>query len=191
LPSEAATSPTARARRLYSFPGRCPVVEYVEHGVNVALASDGPPPDRVCDIFLDMKMAMTLQRLHFRDPHVMPPGLALEMATINGYRALGLEHIGGSIEVGKRADVVLVDFFKPHLVPIHMPVHQLVYEASGHDVETVIVNGKILIEQGKVLCVDEAALLEQAQELSDRTVRDAGLEPLTTRPEGFWGHARY
>ncbi|MCC7106336.1 MAG: amidohydrolase family protein, partial [Chloroflexi bacterium] len=180
-----------RARRVYSFPGRCPVVEYVDHGVNVALGSDGPPPDRVSDMFLDMKMTMTLQRLHFRDPHVIPPGLALEMATINGYRALGLDHLGGSIEVGKRADLVVVDFFKPHLVPVHMPVHQLVYEASGHDVETVMVNGKILIEDRQVKCVDEAALLEQAQELSEKTVRDAGLGPLTVRPDGFWGKSRY
>jgi cytosine/adenosine deaminase-related metal-dependent hydrolase len=121
----------------------------------------------------------------------MPPGLALEMATINGYRALGLDHLGGSLEVGKRADLVLVDFAKPHLTPIRMPVHQLVYHAEGGDVDTVIVNGRVLIEGRKVLCLDEQALLEEAQELSDKTIRDAGLEPHTVRPEGFWGKARY
>lgn len=181
-----------RARRIYSYAdGHCPLVELVDRGVNVALGSDGPPPDRNCDIFLDMKMATTLQRLRFADRRVMPPGLALEMATINGYRALGLDHLGGSIEVGKRADLVLVDFAKPHLTPIRMPAHQLVSHATGADVDAVIVNGKLLIEGRKVLCLDEAALLERAQELSDRTVAAAGLEPYTRRPDRFWGSSRY
>ncbi len=187
--SHVAHSP--RARRVYAYGEPCPVVEFVDAGVNVALGSDGPPPDRSCDIFLDMKMAMTLQRQRFKDSNVIPPGLALAFASKNGYRALGLEHVGGSIEVGKRADIVLVDFAQPHLSPIRMPVHQLVYHATGGDVSTVIVNGDVLIEDRKVLCVDEAELLQRAQELSDRTIRDAGLEELTTRPPGFWDRSRY
>jgi 5-methylthioadenosine/S-adenosylhomocysteine deaminase len=182
-----------RARRIYSYTdGHCPVVELVDAGVNVALGSDGPPPDRNCDVYLDMKMAISLQRLRHHDRRLMPPGLALEMASINGYRALGLDHVGGSLEVGKRADVVLVDFFKPHLVPLRMPVHQLVYHATGADVDTVLVDGKVLIEGRVVRCVDETDLLRRAQELSDRTILDAGLgDEHTGRPEGFWGRARY
>lgn len=178
-----------RARRIYSFPGRCPVPELIDAGVTVALGSDGPPPDRTTDIFLDMKAATLLQRLHFRDQGMLPAGKVLEMATIDGYKALNLDDALGSIEAGKRADLITIDVFQPHLVPFNMPVHRVVYEATGHDVRDVIVNGRLLMEDRKVLVVDEAAVMEEAQQMLHRTVDLAGLEPFMQLPRRFWRYA--
>ncbi len=150
-----------RAARIYTYPGRCPVPEMIDAGVTVGLGADGPPPNRNCDIFLDMKAAMRLQRVHFKDPDVMPAGKLLEMATIDGYKALGLDHELGSIEVGKKADIITVDLYQPHLYPINMPVHRVVYEATGQDVRDVIVDGRLVMEGRKVLTVDEEQVLDE------------------------------
>jgi cytosine/adenosine deaminase-related metal-dependent hydrolase len=179
-----------RAARIYTYPGRCPVPEMIDAGINVGLGADGPPPNRNCDIFLDMKAAMRLQRVHFKDPDVMPAGKLLEMATIDGYRALGLDKELGSIEVGKKADIITVDLYQPHLYPINMPVHRVVYEATGQDVRDVIVDGRLVMENRKVLSVDEEQVLDEADEMNRITIERAGLAPLATIPQRFWGVSR-
>jgi 5-methylthioadenosine/S-adenosylhomocysteine deaminase len=179
-----------RAARIYTYPGRCPVPELIDAGVTVGLGADGPPPNRNCDVFLDMKAAMRLQRVHFKDPDVMPAGKLLEMATIDGYRALGLDHELGSIEVGKKADLITVDLFQPHLYPINMPVHRVVYEATGQDVRDVIVDGRLVMEGRKVLTVNEEQVLDSADEMNRKTIEWAGLAPLAIIPDRFWGVSR-
>jgi len=86
------------------------------------------------------------------------------MATIDGARALGLEKTVGTLEAGKKADVILVDFKKPHLTPIHDPYANIVYSAHGSDVDTVIVDGKILMEGGKVETLNEEEVIRKAQQ---------------------------
>ena len=162
-----------RAARIYTYPGRCPVPELIEAGVTVGLGADGPPPNRNCDIFLDMKAAMRLQRVHFKDPDVMPAGKLLEMATIDGYKALGLDDELGSIEVGKKADIITVDLFQPHLYPINMPVHRVVYEATGQDVRDVIVDGRLVMEGRKVLTIDEEQVLDSSVEMNRMMIERA------------------
>jgi 5-methylthioadenosine/S-adenosylhomocysteine deaminase len=179
-----------RANRIYSYPGRCPVPELIDAGVTVGLGADAPPPNRNCDIFLDMKAAMRLQRVHFKDPLIMPPGKLLEMATIDGYRALGLDNELGSIEVGKKADLITIDLFQPHLYPINMPVHRVVYEATGQDVRDVIVDGRLVMQGRKVVTVDEAQALEEADAMNREVIERAGLQPFTEIPERFWGVSR-
>jgi 5-methylthioadenosine/S-adenosylhomocysteine deaminase len=176
-----------RVARLYVYPGRCPVPELIDAGVTVGLGADGPPPNRNCDIFLDMKAAMRQQRIHFKSADVMPPGKLLEMATIDGYKALGLDHELGSIEAGKKADLITVDLFQPHLYPIAMPMHRIVYEATGHDVRDVIVDGRVVMRDRKVLTVDETEVLESSDEMSRRIIERAGLAPFMTIPNRFWG----
>jgi cytosine/adenosine deaminase-related metal-dependent hydrolase len=176
-----------RASRLYTYPGRCPVPELIDAGVTVGLGADGPPPNRNCDIFLDMKAAMRLQRMHFKDPNMMPAGKILEMATIDGYRALGLDRELGSIEVGKKADIITVDLYQPHLYPINMPVHRVVYEATGQDVRDVIVDGRLVIEGRKALTVNEEQVLDDADEMNRKTIERAGLAPFVATPQRFWG----
>jgi cytosine/adenosine deaminase-related metal-dependent hydrolase len=178
-----------RAARMYSQPGHCPLPEMIDAGINVGLGAD-VPQNHDCDIFLDMKAACRAQRLRTRDPALLPPGKLLEMATIDGYRALGLDKIAGSVEVGKRADIITVDLDQPHLTPTDMPVHRLVYHATGRDVSDVIVDGRPVMTGRHILSIDEPALIHRAQ-ICYRKVRERGKlqqYAMTTNPG--WGVSR-
>ncbi|HEX6314662.1 MAG TPA: hypothetical protein VFZ73_07370, partial [Gemmatimonadaceae bacterium] len=87
-------------------------------------------------------------------------------------------------------DVILVDWFKPHLVPMNMPVYRLVYFANGADVATVIVDGRVLMRDRQVLSVNEADILSMAQREAGLAMTRAGLQELTALPDGFWGSTR-
>jgi 5-methylthioadenosine/S-adenosylhomocysteine deaminase len=156
--AKVAHNPTA----LMSVQGRCPAPELMGRGVVVALGSDAPAPDRPFDMFRHMFMAMRLHARHFRDETVLPPTRALRMATIDGARALGLEHEIGSVETGKRADLILLDLAKPHLAALGSPVEGVVSFANGADVDTVFVDGRIILERGNILTLDVDAVLEAA-----------------------------
>ncbi len=176
---------------IMSIRGRCPVPELIDAGVTVALGSDGTAPDRSYDMFRHMFQAMHYHRRHFRDSGVLPHGKVLEMVTIDAAKALGLEAEIGSLEAGKKADVILVDLFKPHLMPLNMPVYRITSFASGSDVCTTIVNGKILMEDGKVNTVDEAEVMELAQVATDRMLQRTGLQHLLTPPPTLWKVSHY
>jgi cytosine/adenosine deaminase-related metal-dependent hydrolase len=174
-----------------SIRGRCPVPELLDAGVTVALGSDATAPDRSGDMFRHMQQCMHYHRRHFRDPAVIPPGKALEMVTIDAARALGMERDIGSLEVGKKADVILVDLWKPHTVPLHMPLYRLAYFANGGDVDTVIVDGRVLMRARAVLSVNGQEILETAHREAQRALERADLEHLLEMPEGVWGRSRY
>ncbi len=147
--------------------GVAPVPEMLAVGIPVALGTDGAASNNSLDMFKEMKAAALLNKVHKMDPVVIPAASALEMATINGAKALGLQDQIGSIEAGKRADLIIVDMRKPHLTPVHSVISHLVYSATGGDVDTVMVDGKMLMEGRKVLTLDEEKVLEQAQRTSD------------------------
>ena len=128
---------------------RCPVPELMQAGATVAVTTDGTSPRQSFDLFQAMRKAQLLQQVHFRDRAYLPPGKLLEMVTIDAARALGWEDEIGSLEAGKKADIIVINMRQPHLMPNFMPVHRLVYEAVGNDVETVIVDGRVVMEQGK------------------------------------------
>ena len=174
-----------------SIRGRCPVPELLDAGASVVLGSDATAPDRSGDMFRHMQQCMHYHRRHFRDPDVLPPGKVLEMVTIDAAHALGLGDEIGSLEVGKKADVVLVDLFKPHTFPFQMPLHRTVYFANGSDVDTVIVDGRILMRGREVLSVDEGATLDAAQREAALALERSGLEGLTDPRPGLWGASRY
>ena len=109
------------------------------------------------------------------------------MATIEAAEALGMDDEIGSLEVGKQADIILIDMRKPHLYPPDMPVYRVAYFANGNDVETVIVGGEVLMLNREVLTVDEDAVLELAQQEIDAALERTGLQHLVVTPEGFWG----
>lgn len=173
-----------------SITGRCPVPELIDAGAVVGLGSDGTAPDRGYDMFRHMFQAMHYHRRHFRDPSVLPPGKVLEMATIDGAAALGLADEIGSIEVGKQADLILIDLFKPHMVPMTMPLYRLACFANGADVDTTIVAGRILMRGRELVGIDEEAVLEEAERQSALMVERAGLKDLERLPERFWSVAR-
>jgi 5-methylthioadenosine/S-adenosylhomocysteine deaminase len=118
-----------------------------------------------------------LQKLSNSDPTVVPAVQALEMATIGGAKALGMADEIGSLEVGKKADVILVDLTGAHLRPINNIVNNLVYSASAPgDVKTVIIDGEIVVEDRKLLRCDQQAVLAEAEEFAVRRFERAGLE---------------
>jgi len=133
-------------------------------GVTVGIGTDGPASNNDLDMFDDMRVAALLQKVSYMDSTVLPVHSVLGMATIDGARALGLEGSVGSLEVGKKADVILVDFGKPHLTPVHDFYANVVYSARGSDVDTVIVDGKILMEGGEVRTLDEEEVRMKAKE---------------------------
>jgi cytosine/adenosine deaminase-related metal-dependent hydrolase len=170
---------------------RCPVPELLDAGVNVALGTDGSAPDRTFDTFADMRTAQTIQRHFFHDSSYMPPGKVLGMATIDAANALGIGKEVGSLEVGKRADIILVNLNKAHLTPRFMIPQRIVYEAYGHDVETSIIDGKIVMENRVVKTINEERALDQAQRIAEEVVEYNDLEKHMGIPEGFWHSSKY
>lgn len=133
-------------------------------GVTVGIGTDGPASNNDLDMFDDVRVGALLQKVFYMDSTVLPARSVLEMATIGGARALGLEGSVGSLDVGKKADVVLVDFERPHLTPVHDFYANLVYSARGSDMDTVVVDGKVLMEGGEVRTLDEEEVRVRARE---------------------------
>ncbi len=174
-----------------SISGRCPVPELLDLGVTVALGSDATAPDRSCDMFRHMQQCMHYHRRHFRDEGILPPGKTLEMATIDAAHAVGLGDQVGSIEVGKKADIILLDLARPHMAPLQMPAYRVVCFANGNDVETVIVDGKVLMRDRKVLSVNESQVIDCAQEAVVKLIERGQLESALKMPDNFWKASRY
>jgi cytosine/adenosine deaminase-related metal-dependent hydrolase len=173
-----------------SILGRCPVPELLEAGANVCLGSDATAPDRSGDMFRHMQQCMHYHRRYFRDPTWLPPGRVLEMCTIDAAKALGMEKDIGSLETGKKADVVLLDLRRPHLYPLNMPVFRLIYFANGNDVDMVIVDGRIALENRKATFVDEDEVLDDAQRETEAMLDRTGFRFMLETPKMFWNHVR-
>ncbi|MFM9886355.1 MAG: amidohydrolase family protein [Burkholderiales bacterium] len=180
-----------RARRVYYFKGRLPIPELIDAGVLVGLGSDACGMDRPYDsIWEDMFMAPRWQRLALHDPHVVPSGKLIEMATIDGAKIVGMGDTTGSIEVGKEADLIIVNMAKPHLMPMAMETSRIAHLARGADVETVLVQGEVLMENRKVLKVNESDVLEWAQAEAEHTWEVFGLHPMLQPSARHWGYAQ-
>ncbi|MDH5460225.1 MAG: amidohydrolase [Candidatus Bathyarchaeota archaeon] len=143
--------------------GAAKVKDLTDLGVNVGLGTDGPASNNTLDMFETMKIAALLQKLLYLDPTVLSAYEVLEMATIDGAKALGLDEKIGSLEVGKKADVILIDLSKPHLKPLHDIYASIVYSARGGDVDTVIIDGEILMKNRQMKTLDEQAVMEKAE----------------------------
>src|SRR5918994_835434 len=143
--------------------GIAPVPAYLAAGITVGLGTDGAASNNDLDMFEAMRFAALLHKLKTGDPRTIPAATALEMATIQGARALGLEKQIGSLETGKRADLVVVSTSSARMTPIYDPVSHLVYTARGEDVRTVMVNGRVLMRDRKMLTLDESAVLADAR----------------------------
>ncbi len=154
--------------------GVSPVPEMLEIGIPVALGTDGAASNNSLDMMNEMKFAALLNKVHKLDSTAVPAQSVLEMATINGARALGLEREIGSLEVGKKADLVLVDLKRPHFTPLHDVVSHLVYSGVGSDMDTVLVGGRILMRGRKVLTLDEGEVMGKAQGASEELLAWGG-----------------
>jgi 5-methylthioadenosine/S-adenosylhomocysteine deaminase len=143
--------------------GVAPVVEMLKQGINVALGTDGAASNHSQDLFETMKAASLLQKVHHMDAGVIDPYSVLRMATVGGARALGLEAICGTIEVGKRADLILLRMDTVHSQPINDLFSQIVHCAKASDVQTVIVNGEVLMKDRELQLADEERILADAR----------------------------
>ena len=152
------------------------VPEMIRAGANVGLGCDGAPCNNSYDMVREMKLAAVIQKARLLDPRTMPAAAVLRMATLDGARAMGMESQIGSIEVGKRADLVLIDLKKPHLVPLTDVMSTVVYSAMGSDVDTVLVDGKVLVQHGRALTLDEEGIMAEAQRCQDGLFARTGLK---------------
>jgi 5-methylthioadenosine/S-adenosylhomocysteine deaminase len=171
--------------------GPCPVIELLQAGANVTIATDGTAPYGSYDLFKEISRTIWTQWDRFKDQTVLPPGKALRMVTIDAAKALGMDHLVGSLEIGKRADIILVDFDRPHLAPSALIPRQLAFYTNGNDVETVIVNGKILMQQRNVLSVDEKEIVQMAREESQKAFDRQDISMYLTMDNQFWSGWKY
>lgn len=148
---------------LMSVYGRCPVPELRAEGITVSLGTDAAAPDRPFDMFRNMFVAHRYHACHLRDDTVLAPAQLLEMATIEGARALSWDKEIGSLEPGKRADIILIKARQAHLWPPVDPVQRVARFANGADVDTTIVDGRILMRGRRLVHHDEDAILERAE----------------------------
>lgn len=152
--------------------GAAPVPAYLRTGVALGLGTDGAASNNDLDMFEAMRMASMLHKLQTGDPRVVTAREALQMATIGGARALGMDAQIGSLEAGKRADVIVVGMNRARQTPMFDPISHLVYVTRGDDVLTTVVHGKVLMRNRRVLTLDEAAVLKEARGWAER-VREA------------------
>ncbi len=143
--------------------GIAKIRDLVDLGVNVGLGTDGAASSNTLDMFETMKVAALMQKLVYGNPASMSAFQILKMATVCGAKAVGLESEIGTLEVGKKADIVLMDFSKPHLRPLHDVCANMVYSARGTDVDTVIVDGRILMEKRHVKTLNEQQVMVEAE----------------------------
>jgi 5-methylthioadenosine/S-adenosylhomocysteine deaminase len=152
--------------------GTAPVGKYLASGVALGLGTDGAASNNDLDMFESMRQASFLAKHATHDPTALPAARALDLATIGGAAALGMEGVIGSLEVGKRADVITVSVGAARQTPMYDPVSHLVYVTRGDDVQNTIVNGRVLMRQRRVLTLDRPAVIAAANQLAP-TVRKA------------------
>ena len=148
--------------------GTAPVLKYLAAGVNLSLGTDGAASNNDLDMFEAMRQASFLAKLGSGDPTAVPAQVALDMATIAGAKALAMDTLIGSLEAGKRADLITVSMSSARQTPMYDPVSHLVYVTRGDDVRNTIVNGKVLMRDRKVTTLNEAEVLAQARALAQK-----------------------
>ncbi len=130
--------------------GIAPIPTLQGNGICVGIGTDGCASNNNLDMLSEIDTAAKLHKVNTLDPTVMDAQTVLKMATIDGARCLGLDHIIGSLEPGKRADIIILDTHKPHLTPMYNPISHIVYAARGSDVSTSIINGQLVMEDRKI-----------------------------------------
>ncbi len=147
--------------------GIAPVVSFLECGIKTGLGTDGCASNNDLDMFREMGSAARLHKVNSLDPVVMNARTVLEMATIGGARAIGLDHQIGSLEPGKQADLIVIDLSSPHLTPMYNPVSHLVYAVKGSDVRDVFVAGEPLVRDHNLLKLDAEKIMREVCSIAE------------------------
>ncbi len=148
--------------------GAMPLTQLLNAEIPIGLGTDGSASNNSLDLFNEMKVCALLHKFTDDDPETASAQTVLDLATIGGAKVLGLEDKIGSIEIGKRADIILLDLNDTTMIPNHNPVSNLVYSATGACVDTTIVNGKILMENRILKTIDEKKVIEKVKKFSSK-----------------------
>ncbi len=183
-----ASSPSTGENLWYGY---APLVEMIEAGANCTIATDGSAPRFSFDLFKDISRGMWHQWIKHETQAVLPGGKALRMVTIDAAKALQMDHLTGSLEAGKQADIILVDLNKPHLTPTTYVPHQLCFYTNGHDVDTTIIDGKIVMENSEVLSVDAQEVMDLASAEAQKAIDLIDLDEFRPDDKTFWHGSRY
>jgi 5-methylthioadenosine/S-adenosylhomocysteine deaminase len=146
--------------------GVAPVPDMFKAGITVGLGTDGCASNNTLDMINEMSTAAKLHKVTRLDPTVMNARTVVRMATIEGAKALGMEKITGSLEIGKKADIIIIGLNEPHLTPLYNEYSHLVYAMSGADIDTVLINGKIVMENRKLLTINEEEVMQKVREIA-------------------------
>ena len=146
--------------------GIAPVPEMQAAGITVGLGTDGCASNNNLDMIKEMSTAAKLHKVARLDPTVMDARTVVRMATIEGAKALGMEKITGSLEAGKKADIIIIGLNEPHLTPLYSEYSHLVYAMSGADIDTVVINGNIVMENRKLLTINETEVMQKVREIA-------------------------
>ncbi len=147
--------------------GIAPVPDMLERGIAVGIGTDGCASNNNLDMFGEMDTTAKLHKVSKMDPTVTDALTVLKMATVEAAKVLGLEQLVGSIEKGKKADVIVVDTHKPHLTPMYNPYSHIVYAARGSDVRHTIINGRLVMENRNLLTLDLSEILARARQKAE------------------------
>jgi 5-methylthioadenosine/S-adenosylhomocysteine deaminase len=151
--------------------GIAPIPAMLKAGVTVGLGTDGCASNNNLDLFQEMDTAAKLHKVSHLDPTIMDARTVIRMSTCEGAKALGLGNITGSLETGKKADIIILDMNKPHLTPMYNEYSHLVYAVGGTDVDTVIINGKLVMQNRRLLNIDENEIMDRVREIAMRIKR--------------------
>jgi 5-methylthioadenosine/S-adenosylhomocysteine deaminase len=163
--------------------GTAPVSRYREEGITVSLACDGAAANDTQDMLDVIRITALTHKLVNRDAAVMSAEEVLEMATMGGAKALGMEEYVGSLEEGKMADMFIWSANNSRAIPVNDPISSLVYSSDSRNIETTIIGGKVILDEGEIVTLNEEAVLRKAQSLAEDLVRRSGLGHPT-----HWGH---
>ena len=157
--------------------GFAPITKLLEAGVNVGLGTDGSASNNNLNMFEELHVASLVNKGVTEEPTAVSAYTALKMATINGARALGLEEVTGSLRVGKKADIILIDKEAPHLYPRHSVSAGLVYAAQSSDVKTVLCNGEVVMQDRELTQLDEQGIYRKAEESATALTGNNSFKP--------------
>ncbi|MGH8525000.1 MAG: amidohydrolase family protein, partial [Gammaproteobacteria bacterium] len=167
---------------MYLASGIAPIPQMLMAGLSVGIATDGPASNNNQNMVHVLKYTALLHKVAHEDAAVITAEKVLEMATIDGARAIGMEKEIGSLEPGKKADVAIMAFDNPFSTPVHNPISSLVYSALGNEPETVIIDGEVVMRDRMIKTVDELHVREQAQRAAEALAKRSGVAGLAQRP---------
>ncbi|GAB7010708.1 amidohydrolase family protein [Halorubrum trueperi] len=170
---------------------RFPLVEALDAGVNVAVSTDGAAPDRSFDLLSQGRIAAQLQRAHCNDTSLLPYGKIIEMMTIDAAKALGMADEIGSLEPGKKADVIGISLESAKLRPRTALSHRIAHYASGADTDFVMVDGNVLVRESKFDSVDVESILSEADRVTSETFERAGVMDRLDGSPNAWHETRF